>query len=287
MLILTLACGDAAPPDDAAVYAALLADPEPDPEVALPACLGLANEHARGDCAMAVALSAGRHPEVAPEAHCDRVPEGTWRYECYFQAAEISRGWRPREEQAALCRRAGPFADDCAQHLWQNAVVELVRGRGAGAFGAVIDDARAVYATWEPALGESTDFRRRFWRHLFWTGFEIDGPPMDLAACAPLDVDARRACRGTGARLFVTRLRRALLSGGRPGLPARGGVEAFCAGPSDLSALSTRLPSAAGAPDPALEDALAGEHERICDGGEPVFKPGPGKVGVGQGVAPR
>jgi len=241
------ACTGAPPETDAARYQRVLGDATMSAEEALPICESLTSASARGDCGLVVAYRAASvDPEGAAEgAICERVEAGTWRQECYFQTAEALARKGQREAAAALCLSAGPFRDDCGQHLWQTQVHTLLQGAGAAGFARAMPRAREIYAAWEPLLGEQTDFRDRFWRRFYHDGFSADPPPFTLAPCDALAAEDRARCEQHGLDLYLSRVRqivgRSLCMGGRPTRPEVAAVE-----------------------DPRIDIAIAEEMSRLC-----------------------
>jgi hypothetical protein len=194
LLGLALACGAVAPGagDAARAYAAVLDDPAAaDPA----ACEGLADPALAADCAVVVA---GRRiaTGVDPDAACGRVPDGAWRDECRFAAAEATLRAGDPDGAAALCRGVGTFRDACAQHLWDGALAGLWRG-DAPTWASTLPAADALYADWDARLGDVTDLDDRFWRHFFRYGFDATGgpPPNADRFCAGFDAARERPCR--------------------------------------------------------------------------------------------
>ena len=196
-MTLLLGCSQPAPPPptDVEVYTSVLEDRRGDPAESMALCDGLSDPGTRSDCQLVVARRAVGAPSSDPTGWCERVTEGVWRYECYFEAGESLRR-RDREQEAAVaCTKAGPFANDCAQHLWQTPVHRLF-GRAAH-FEHIYVDALAIYEQWEPLLGEHTDLETRFWARFWEQGFLQWG--RDTALCEGLPDSAVVACTEAAA----------------------------------------------------------------------------------------
>ncbi len=201
-LAVALAGCAEAPEGSAARYYRVLSSPDMDPAEAAAICRELTEPSARGDCGLAVAT---RSPD--PGRWCAAIEAGTWRRECYFQAAEALRRAGRDREAVALCMESGPFRDDCGQHLWQTRLHRLIGSGGAGAIAGALPRARDLYAEWEPLLGDRTDFRHRFWRRFYEDAFQSTPPPIDLAVCEPLDPADRRRCTEYGEGIIALRER--------------------------------------------------------------------------------
>jgi len=182
---------------------------------------------------------------AAEGALCKQVEEGTWQQECYFQTAEALARKGEREAAAALCLSAGPFRDDCGQHLWQTQVHTLLQGDGAAGFVRAIPRAREIYGSWEPLLGEQTDFRDRFWRRFYHDGFSADRPPFTLEPCDALEAEDAARCVQHGLDLYLSRVRQ--IAG-----------RSLCAGEA-----LTR-PEVSAVEDPRVDEALAAVRARDC-----------------------
>ena len=231
-------------PSDRDRYRAALADPE---QRSPAACAGLRDASLAGDCGLVVAqrrLEAGEAAEVA----CAPVPEGTWRSECWFVAAEAAAVRDLDGRAAALCRRAGSLDEDCAQHLWQGALHALTR-RPGGDLVALTDSAERLHRRWAGLLTWTTDFDARFWAQAF-QGAALSGG-FDPARCAALLEPAAGRCEAAMVELFSREL--------APGL-ARAGVE-LCALPPTVVAVAPYLRAA---PHPAFGPVVRARHAEVC-----------------------
>ena len=134
--------------------------------------------------------------------------------ECWFLAAE-AHARRGREASAAqLCRSAGAYKEDCAQHLWQGAVYELVHQAGPRAMIEELPRAERLYARWARYLGADTAIATRFWARYFQNGFEGLGS-IELGLCTAIaDPGRAAACVSAGEELFAQRLAPALDAAG-------------------------------------------------------------------------
>jgi len=192
-VIALWACTDAVPepPEDVAVYTQVIAELKAEPETAMSRCDGLSDAGTRGDCQLLVARRAVRGPSSVPTEWCDRVNEGLWRHECFFEAAETLRRRGRSEDAAAACLLSGDFVNDCAQHLWQTPVHRLFQGDATG-FAALYPEALAIYERWVPALSEATDLDQRFWSRFWEQGFLSWG--RDEAHCEGLPAEVLARC---------------------------------------------------------------------------------------------
>lgn len=248
-----LGCGSS-PAEDAGRYAALVASRDPDPKRDLRACAALSDPELAGDCALVIAQRAATAAKVAPGTWCDEVPEGVWRSECWFQAAEIERR-RGREEQAAAqCQKSGPFINDCAQHLWQTRVHGLIHSNGGVPdFAGKLASAQRIYEEWAPLLGADTDMESRFWTKYYQNGFEGAGR-VSLSWCEPLPEQHRARCVAAASELVVREI--------APNLDRSGAWTAFCAldpATSENTSVWLRLD-----PSPELDAIVAERQARLC-----------------------
>ncbi|MCK6506340.1 hypothetical protein L6R53_23700 [Myxococcota bacterium] len=208
-LLFGAAC---APPSsgqgDQARYLEVVSDAGMSAAPALARCAEIEDAALRGDCAVVVAGRRAADEAPPPEEICAVAPEGVWRDECHFAAAEGLRRAGRRAEAAARCRAAGTFANDCGQHLWQSevrAIAAPARGPRPPPFAEALPRAQSVYDRWAPHLEAGTDMAERFWRRFYQNGFEKRGL-LDLGECAALPEDHRERCRGAALQLMRTRL---------------------------------------------------------------------------------
>lgn len=259
--LLTAACGSGEPSraQDGRIYAAVLAEPAEEAADDLGRCGQIADDHTRGECTLVVVqrmADAGRSP---PEDGCALVTEEPWSSECWFMAAEH---WAKRGEPARaaeLCTRAGPFVDDCAQHLWQDDVYALVRRQGSRVLPKRLPRAQALYRTWEPVLGSSSDFSVRFWRRFYEAPFEPERP-LDLRACAELPGAHEELCRLAAGRVYVIRLHDRNRHK-QPGVPHICDLE-----PLTTEALGRAQPGMEVMEDPFFDALLAEQQGMLCGG---------------------
>lgn len=258
LILLWLACGGMS---EAERYTTVLAMNPVDPERALALCEGIRDPNAQAECAMHAASRGAVDSGMDPEALCERVPEGTWRAECYFRAAEAYSERKQDPKAAAMCARTQIFADDCGQHLWQDALQGIIAPHGPGGFATQLPRAEGVYRRWLAMLGDSTDIRDRFWRRYYQNGFET----LDLVDLAPCEAvrgqgraveDHAERCRHAGAHLLQRRVRRIVVI---PELRA-----AFCALPDATCASASSMRQIACAPDPLLDAVLSEQREWVC-----------------------
>lgn len=244
---------------DGRLYAQVLAEPAEDTSEDLGRCGQISDAHTRGECTLVVVQRMAEAGRTPPEDGCAIVTEEPWSSECWFMAAEH---WAKRGEPARaaeLCTQAGPFVDDCAQHLWQDDVYALVRRQGSRVLPKRLPQAQALYRTWEPVLGSSTDFSVRFWRRFYEAPFEPERP-LDLAACEELPGAHRDLCRLSAGRVYVIRLH----DRNRHKQP---GVPHIC----DLRPLTTEVlgqsqPGMEVMADPLFDALLAEQQGMLCGG---------------------
>ncbi len=218
-LILLAACANS-PADDIGTYARLVGLESPQP-ADLEACGRLADPNLAGDCALALSQRVAAQEKTSLSEWCDEVPAGVWRYECWFQAAELERRRGREAEAAENCRSSGPFLNDCAQHLWQTRVHRLIQSNGkAPDFVGKLARAEQLYGEWAPHLAETSDLETRFWNKYYQNGFESAGR-IDLAWCDGLPEAHAPRCL-TAARDLVIREM-------APNLDRNSAWSAFCA----------------------------------------------------------
>ena len=224
-------------------------------EEAIVLCEGIRDIGSAGACAERVVIAADG-AEKTPGARCARVPEGVWREECYFQAAELMRRRGDTDLAGELCAKSGPFINDCGQHLWQSALKSIVQNQ---------DDpaerrrrAERLFKVWEPVLGDSSDLAARFWRRYYQHQVERD-PQLSFDLCAAETGEDQITCRKGVGQLYMGRLR-AMVGSPR-------GQETLCAlGPQGVEAAAA-APGLNVKPDPAFDRILAGQVDWVCTQG--------------------
>lgn len=152
------------------------------------ACAEAGAPELRDDCRLA-------HLDAAAAEPCAGFETERLRDECFFQLAEA-------RKDAALCPRAGAFADDCALHV-------LSRGFGAWVGpGTRPGDREEEVAAHIAAAGLAGDDMRPWSAWYRWVLGGLD--PLDRAACDAVAEPARReACRATAVAVFHDRLNNA------------------------------------------------------------------------------
>lgn len=262
LALLLLACDPPSRADDMATYADILANAGQDPERELTRCEALGDQNLRGDCAAVVAVAAVKSRGEATR-WCARVPEGRWRDECTFQAAEASLRSAGAVSAAGLCQQAGAFQADCVMHLWQPSLTRIVEGMDSGSFAARYDQAEALYQQTASQPGVLADFERRYWLSFFRAGFLAD-QRVEMRACLPLSVPGRARCEQAAALLLTASLEGALR--------AAGALSTFCAlpkpGAADVASYLGTDPS------PALDEAVRAQQPMLCGGGRPALSGG-------------
>ncbi|MBN1336215.1 MAG: hypothetical protein JXB39_09665 [Deltaproteobacteria bacterium] len=262
---------------DRETYVALLRSSDTPIAERMDRCLELADPALRSDCALVTAEAAPRQGAGRIEAWCDRVPAGTWRDECWFQASEQARRAGDWMRALALCRETGPFSTDCRQHLWQLALHASVPPEGPAGFATHLETAREVFERFRPLLAEDPEFEERFWLRWFQEGFE-QGLGLDVSACDPLPVRDAARCRLAATHVYRTRLDRSLLTSA-PSLagfcdratkdPTVAGVLGFEFG------LVEGNPGSIATPSPVLDEVVVQEYRRLCDAPTPTGRARP------------
>jgi len=232
-------------------------------------CIALEDPSLAGDCALTVALGLARPDGRDAHIHCAEVPEGLWRQECHFIAAERARSSGQVKAAIKLCEQAGRFAADCAFHLWQRAMRTLAKRIVLERMAEQQPRMRNVHARWAKRVGHISEFDAIFWRKLFravWDGVSR----VDPAICTILDPDLEAQCR-LGAQIHFHHAFRASLR-------SEAWTAAFCAGEppavSELPALADAFPGLGRFPDhPDHQRAVAAFHKGQCVDG--VLPPHP------------
>lgn len=268
LLFLGMACSSTEKQPDYALYRQALEEGSRSAQERLDICKELSNAPARGDCGSNVVQWAARNKTAEPEALCVQVEEGTWRSECFFQMAEHWRRRKNKNKAAENCAQAGPFKNDCEQHLWQGEVRRLTRPRDRAPlrpdeFSSIMPAADRLFAEWNERLGadsdDSSDFDARFWRLVFQQVLETR-PGLDLEHCEELEEFHRDHCRRASAHLYLRRLQQFL--------PRGGGIERFCGLSEDsLSGVKRGVLGPVGLDakeDPLLLEVLERAYDHVC-----------------------
>jgi hypothetical protein len=230
-------------------------------EERLAACLALVDPGLAGDCALVVTQEATSSGED-PARLCGLVPPGMWQAECFFEQAEALRQ-RDKPLAVALCQRAGAFAEDCQQHLWQGELKRLVDRGGPDAFGAQLEQAQALFEEWATLLGDDPRYRHNFWLHYYQAG--LGGMiPLDLEVCEPLPALHRERCLEAGVASFEAMLEAAMRS-----LPNQDVICSPRYRERPLEQLGAIGPRGQVLPHPRLEEALEGFRQDSCIRGGP------------------
>lgn len=159
------------------------------------ACIAVRADDLRGDCTSAIIERFGAYD------HCPEVPEGRWRDECLFKAAEVQ-ARRGNVRGALESCQPGAYAEQCNDHvlgIWAMGMVErpvAEVGEGIDGLRAVIVAPRAISQAW-----------RSYFRNRIVRGLEIDTrdcPDKDCRIAAQLEVGAavRELQRQTGDAVF-------------------------------------------------------------------------------------
>ncbi len=177
--------------DDIGAYATALGAKDADPHERMRTCRSITTPALAGDCALVAAREAENREPGSMEALCPLVPEGTWRYECWFELVEATRQRDPARAVAS-CERAGPFVEDCRQHLWQSVLFQAACARGG--FAESLPEARRLHKRWSRLLGHDPAFDDRFWRQ-FYRAVLTGGAQLGTDHCASLEPADRDRCR--------------------------------------------------------------------------------------------
>lgn len=208
-LLLALACRAEPAGSEADRYLRVVTDEALELEEGQRLCGSLGDSDLRGDCMLALVGHVADRGEGERGELCRLVPEGTWRDECWFLAAEHARRAGQRELAAARCLESGRFRDDCGQHLWQSALRATIAPRAKGAalptYAEAIPRAEQLYRRWAPLLEEGTDMELRFWRRFYQNGFERRGW-IEVARCDELEEPHAARCVAAAQHLYVQRL---------------------------------------------------------------------------------
>ncbi len=224
-------------------------------EARFDACSEISVDLLVAECMLAVAQTAAQVHQKALSDYCPRLPDGVWKDECYFLAAEAVKR-HDKEEAAEMCNESGQFVDDCGQHLWQTAV-GAIAPRSVEGWEIALPKAERLYKKWEPILAETTDFESRFWQRFFQRTFEPQRV-LDLSACDKLDPDYAERCAGAGAELYWRRIH--MLVGFKDGLSR------FCDAASTSRGVEAvgNLPRLEAEPHPALAPVIKEFYEGRC-----------------------
>ena len=148
-------------------------------------CAQVPDPHARGEC------------QLAAGAACEAIQAGIFQNECWFQRAE---SLEDEDTAAQTCALAGPYAEDCYAHLFQD-FTNRDLARSSGRFDEDLAVARARAERYaELGAGEW----RPPWGWL-WRRFFEEQARIDLEACAPYaEEDLRRCERGATSMLRLS-----------------------------------------------------------------------------------
>ena len=170
-------------------------------------------------------------------------------------------GWK---RWAGLCRDAGAFREDCAQHLWQDAIRSATYKQGPEGMVEHLAATKLKYCRWVGLVGDFTDIEGHYWQRYYGSVFEAE-PIIDLSICEelPAAVDIEH-CRAAGANALVVRIHMFT--------PRRSERDRFCAAEPTVEGLRG-LPNARAEPDPLLDRAVAEMHDLVCGPHEGVLQP--------------
>ena len=262
-MLLVVGCETPSPLQDVERYRKILDAPGDDADAALSACGKIHDPDLAGDCGLFVAQRAAAVAKSPLEPYCDGVARGTWRAECFFLAAEEHRRAGRQQRAAELCVHAGPFIDDCVQHLWQTDVRRLIHApRQVPDFAGKLNQAQEIYERWSTLLDRETRFGERFWLRYYQNGFE-SANGIDLAWCAELPELHRKRCEDAAAESLKADL--------PPRIDRVGEMKIFCDMEHPGAAEASRWMRLT--PAPALDAVILERHQALCGA-------------AGQGIAP-
>ena len=196
MILLAAACTEeppSGPAVDMQAYSAALGDRASVPRDRIAACDAIGEPDLAGDCALVAAREAERMTPGSMEALCPLVPDGPWRHECWFELAEATRQRDPALA-VTFCDRAGPFVQDCRQHLWQTLLWRIARSPGP--LTDKIEEATVLQRRWQRLLGDDPALEPRFWRQFYRAGLTAG-----TLGCAPLAEPHRTRCADAASGL--------------------------------------------------------------------------------------
>jgi len=278
-----IGCTTAPPKADWAIYSEIIAT-RPAQITDLPRCLDLADPALAGDCALSVALGTAAAEGLLADAYCLEVPEGIWRSECYFIAAEKARSTGHPDQAIVLCGQAGSFAADCAFHLWQRSMRSMAKRIVLSEMHSQQDQMRRVHDRWSGRVDHISEFDSIFWRKLFravWDGVSRVDPEI----CGSLDADLLQWCR-VGAKIHLDHALRASLRNDA-------WTSAFCAQAApqidDLLKLPEAFPELGRfPPHPAHQAVVDAFHRGQCQSGQlPPHPDPPRRTITGRSGAPQ
>ena len=219
------------------------------------ACREISKDVLVGECMLAVAQTAAQVHQKALSTYCPELPDGVWKDECFFIAAESVKR-HDRKEAAEMCSASGQFVDDCGQHLWQSAVGGLAP-RSPDGWEAALPKAERLYKKWAPILAKSTDFSSRFWQRFFQRTFEPQRV-LDVTDCDALDAPYDERCAAAAAELYWRRVHM-LVS-----FPD--GASRFCAATESNPTVEAvaKLPRLEAVPHAALEPVVDDFRGQLC-----------------------
>lgn len=220
------------------------------------ACAALSSADLRGECVAFAAYDRAREGRLSEAlAACDAAPEGRWRDECVFLAADGA--GVHGEEARTLCRRAGRWWQQCVGHAINREAEAVFERFPPGREPEALDALQAVVARYIGG-GEVRDKARRLL--VARIAGRTEGGPFTRASCgrAPADV-----CRDA----YAERVRLAALgheAGGAPVFDAPGGAEPWRAACGRR--VSVERAAAAGLPTwtADAEAVVAAAWARLC-----------------------
>ncbi len=183
------------------------------PLLRLDQCRAVQDVTLRGDCLTALAPLAGEIEGLSAEDLCSEVQEESWRDECFFVAAEQAKQEEDLARAAQLCGRAGRFARDCSNHMWQQELRATIFPGGVRTLVQRHDQVQAIHDRWEQAFTEQGDFDKRFWEHCYQVAFER-APFLDIRGCEFVPEAEQEICLHSAETTYRAWLNQALDQGG-------------------------------------------------------------------------
>ncbi len=160
-LVALLGCG---PPTTAESYAA--ANAAPTFEAGWEACARIVDIATRADCSQSVSARFERFDR------CDQLPEGAWREECYFSAAEFMARRRDRVGAVGACQKTR-YTRNCETHVLDGLAMEAHAGS--------LEDAQTALAPVRAVLDQA-HVSHEFWYSFFRIRIDA-GLPVETERC--------------------------------------------------------------------------------------------------------
>ncbi len=181
---------------DREIYQSVVTHVGPGNQALVARCQQISDVDLAGDCALAAVRTNIRGSADDAKQWCPLVPDGAWRDECFFVAADSANLRGEPDAARLLCNAAGAFAMGCRRHQLQEELGRIVQRDIGEDFGVIEQAAVAARRRW--AIHSNADGEQRSWVHLFRSAHEAT-PPIDIGRCAAVSPANRDACE-EGAR---------------------------------------------------------------------------------------